>query len=155
SDGSRIIWTQKEENTGKGHIYMRDAVHGATIQLDAAQGVGEPEKGAAQFQAASSDGSRVFFTDKQRLTEDSTAQPTFPEKPDLYECEMVEEGGKLACHLTDLTVDRNEGEHAAVQGFAFGASDDGTVIYLLAQGVLAENENGNGETATPGKDNLY
>ena len=34
---------------------------------------------------------------------------------------MVEENGKLTCDLDDLTVDTNEGEHAAVQGFLFGA----------------------------------
>ena len=63
--------------------------------------------------------------------------------------------GSSACHLKDLTVDHNEGEHAAVQGLAFGASEDGTSIYLVAQGVLASNENGNGETAQSAKNNLY
>ena len=42
-----------------------------------------------------------------------------------------------------------------MQGFIFGASEDGTSVYLVAQGVLAANENGNGETAANGKDNLY
>ena len=124
SDGSRVIWTNSEEN--RGHLYMRDTLTGQTIQLDAAQGVPEPESAAAQFQTASSDGSRVFFTDKQRLTADSTAEPEQGTgKPDLYECEMAEEGGKLACKLRDLTVDHNAGEHAAVQGFVLGASEDG------------------------------
>jgi hypothetical protein len=154
SDGSRIIWTSKDENSGAGHLYMRDTAKGATIQLDAAQGTGEPEIGSAQFQTASSDGSRVFFTDRQQLTADSTAEPgAGAGKPDLYECEVVEEGGQLACHLKDLTVD--EGEHAAVQGFLLGAGEDGSRVYLVAQGVLAGNENGNGEVAEAGKDNLY
>ena len=139
SDGTRVIWTSKEENSGAGHLYMRDTATGQTIQLDAAQGAPEPEKGSAQFQTASSDGSRVFFTDKQRLTADSTRRTgtVAPGKPDLYECEIAEEAGKLACHLKDLTVDHNEGEHAAVQGFLFGASEDGSSVYLVAQGVLA------------------
>jgi hypothetical protein len=156
SDGSRVIWTTSEENSHRGHLYMRDTARGETVRLDAAQGISEPGGiGVAQFQSASSDGSRVFFTDKQRLTADSTAEPTFPEKSDLYECEIVEENGKLACHLKDLTVDQNPGEHAAVQGFLFGASNDGTSVYLVAQGVLADNENGNGEIAASGKSNLY
>jgi hypothetical protein len=153
SDGSRIIWTNSQENPG--HLYVRDTARGETLQLDRAQGVPEPEQGSAEFQTASSDGSRVFFTDKQRLTEDSTAEPTFPGKADLYECEIVKEEGKLACHLRDLTVDHNEGEHAAVQGFLFGSSIDGANVYLVAQGVLAANENGNGEKAEAGNDNLY
>jgi hypothetical protein len=155
SDGTRVIWTSKEEGTGAGHLYVRDTATSQTTQLDAAKGAAEPEKGSAQFQTASNDGSRVFFTDKQRLTADSTAQPTFPEKADLYECEVVEEAGKLSCRLSDLTVDHNPGEHAAVQGFLLGASEGGSSVYLVAQGVLAGNENGNGEQPEAGKDNLY
>ncbi len=155
-DGSRIIWTKKEENTGKGHLYMRDTTRGETIQLDAAQGVAEPEKGSAQFQTASTDGARILFTDKQQLTPDSTAEPGQGNgKSDLYECQITEQAGKLACSLRDLTVDHNEGEHAAVQNFIFGAADDGSSVYLLGQGVLADNENGNGEVARAAKNNLY
>ena len=116
----------------------------------------EPEKGEAQFQSASSDGSRIFFTDKERLTTDSTAEAgQGTGKPDLYECEVTEVAGKLSCDLTDLTVDHSEAQHANVQGFIFGADEEGTSVYLVAQGVLAGNENGNGETALNGQDNLY
>ena len=38
-----------------------------------------------------------------------------------------------------------------MQGFLLGASEDGTSVYLVAQGVLAGNENGNGETAEAGQ----
>jgi len=156
ADGSRMIWTVKAENTGGGHLYLSDTTRGETLQLDAAQGVAEPENASAQFQSASADGSRVFFTDKQKLTPDSTAEPgSGTGKPDLYECEIVEVAGKLTCSLSDLTVDSNEGEHAAVQNFVFGTGEDGSSVYFVAQGVLAENENGNGETAQPGQDNLY
>jgi hypothetical protein len=155
SDGSRIIWTTPEENARRGHLYMRDTATGKTLQLDAAQGAPEPERGAAQFQTASVDGSRVFFTDTQRLTADSTAEPAFPGKADLYECEVAEEEGKLVCHLKDLTVVHGEGEHAAVRGFLFGAGENGSRLYLVAQGVLAADKNGNEEKAEAGKDNLY
>jgi hypothetical protein len=162
SDGSRAIWTvvEAEDNSHRGHLYMRDTARGETLQLDAAQGVAEPSEGWARFQTASSDASRVFFTDRQRLTADSTAEPTAvgqgPGKPDLYECRVVEEqSGKLACRLEDLTVDHNAGEPADVQGFLLGASPDGTSVYLVARGVLAGNEGGNGETAVAGKNNLY
>jgi hypothetical protein len=156
NDGSRIIWTKKEESTAAGHLYLRDTVRGQTVQLDAAQGVAEPWKGSAQFQWASSDASRAFFSDKQRLTPDSTAEPnTEPPSADLYECEITEEHGKLVCRLKDLTVDHNQGEHAAVQYFVLGASEDGSSVYLIAQGVLAANRNGNGEAARAGEENLY
>jgi hypothetical protein len=156
SDGSRIIWTKKEESTAAGHLYLRDTTRGKTVQLDAAQGVAEPSKGSAEFQWASNDDSIVLFTDKQRLTPDSTAEPgTEPPGADLYECVITEEQGKLACQLKDLTVDYNQDEHAAVQQFLLGVGEDGKSIYLVAHGVLASNENGNGETAQPGQSNLY
>ena len=157
NDGSRVLWTNREDfNTRGGHLYLRDVSRGETVKLDAAQGVAEPEKGSAVFQGASADGSRVFFTDRQRLTTDSTSEPGQGlGKPDLYECEIVEVAGKLACTLEDLTVDGNTGEHANVQGLLFGVSEDGTSVYLVAQGVLAANHNGNGEAAANGKDNLY
>lgn len=154
NDGSRIIWTNR--NAGPGHLYMRDTALGQTLQLDADQGGPEPEgSGAARFQGASADGSKVFFTDPERLTPDSTAQPTFPQKSDLYECEVTEQGGQLGCRLTDLTVELDEQEHAGVQPLLLGASEDGTVLYIVAQGVLAENNGAAGEPAQPGMNNLY
>jgi hypothetical protein len=158
TDGSRVIWTKKEENGGRGHLYLRDTQTGQTIELDAAQGVAEPSSGSAEFQAASSDASRVFFTDRQRLTPDATTevgQAQTAGKPDLYECEIREENGKLTCELKDLTVDANPGEHANVQGLVLGAGEDGSSLYLIAQGMLAGNGNGNDETAASGRDNLY
>src|SRR5262249_50301579 len=136
------------------HLYMRDTATAKTIQLDAAQGVPEIEQGSAQYQAASANGSRVFFSDTQRLTSDSTAEPALG-KADLYECEVVEVEERLACHLRDLTIARGKGEHAGMQGLVFGVSEDGSSAYLVAQGVLSEYENGNGERAQAGKDNLY
>ncbi len=157
SDGSRVVWTvvPQESEAKLGHLYLRDSALGQTVQLDAAQGVFEPKgTGTARFQSASSDGSRVFFTDKQRLTPDSTSEPLTGQE-DLYECQVVEAASKLACDLKDLTVDPNEGEHANVQGSLLATSEDGTSVYLVAQGVLAQNTNGNNETAVDGKDNLY
>ncbi len=89
ADGSRSIWTNREDLSNRGgHLYLHDATSGQTLLLDAAQGVSEPTKGSAQFQTASSDDSRVFFTDKQKLTPDSTAEPAQGVgKPDLYECD--------------------------------------------------------------------
>ena len=155
SNGSRVIWTRKEEGSGAGHLYMRDIENSQTIQLDAAQGAPEPEKGSAQFQTASSDGSKVLFTDKQRLTADSTAEPGGAGQADLYECELAEENGERVCHLKDLTVDYNEHQHAGVRGLVFGASEDGASVYFVAQGVLVGDENDNGEVAEEGKNNLY
>ncbi len=58
-------------------------------------------------------------------------------------------------HLRDLTIPLHAGEHAAVQGSVLGASEDGSSVFVVAQGVLAENKNAAGETAQSGQENLY
>jgi DNA-binding beta-propeller fold protein YncE len=150
-DGTRVIWTASQETPA--HLYMRDVATEKTIQLDKSQ-LGSEPAGAARFQTASSDGARVFFTDDQALVEGASVEPA-REVPDLYECEMIETGGELSCALRDLTIPLRKGEHAAVQGSLLGASEDGSSVYVVAKGVLAENENSNGEIAALGQDNLY
>ncbi len=144
NDGTRIVWVP---SSNEHLLYMRDVSSEQTVQLDT------PEAGAAggesdpEFQIANSGGSRVFFTDGASLTKDSTADG----EPDLYVCEMVEEAaGKLSCDLSDLTVDSHSGQHARVQGFVLGASEDGSYVYFVADGVLTETPNGEGEKATVG-----
>lgn len=151
-DGTRVIWTASQELPA--HLYMRDTSTETTVQLDVAEaGLGEPQ-GAARFQTASSGGSRVFFTDDQALVRGASVEPA-REVSDLYECELVEEGGEPRCVLRDLTIPLRMGEHAAVQGQVLGASEDGTSVYLVAKGVLAANENAHGEVALPNHENLY
>ncbi len=143
NDGSRVVWS-----ANKG-LYMRDTPNGQTIQLDAVQGgvIGEP---GAQFQFASSDGSKVFFTDEARLTEHSTATAG---EPDLYECEMIEVSEKLQCRLSDLTEDPNG--HADVQGVVVGGSEDSFHLYFVAKGQLTKLPNSQHEEAEAGGFNLY
>jgi hypothetical protein len=131
-DGSRVIWTAS--NVEGAHLFMRDVVRGETVQLDAAQGGTGSGIANPIFQAASSDGSRVFFADVQSLTADSGATAGVS---DLYECEMVVVAGKLACRLTDLTPLGSSGERAGVQGLVLGVSEDGSWVYFVADGVLA------------------
>ena len=130
SDGSRIVW-----QSGRTSLYMRDVAKHETVRLDVVQqgasGTGAPEP---VFEAASSSGSRVFFTDTQQLTEDSHATE---EEPDLYVCQMAEVAGKLKCELEDLTADVDPGERASVQDAVLGASEDGSYVYFVANGVLA------------------
>jgi DNA-binding beta-propeller fold protein YncE len=144
--GSRFFWTNE---IGLGPLYMRNTAKEETVQINAAQGVreaGEEERADAldevHFQAASSDGSRVFFTDTWPLTGESSLEPNAteeePHSADLYEYNV--EDGKL----TDLTVTRNAGELAEVLGTLPGASEDGSYVYFVANGVLATGaERGN------------
>jgi hypothetical protein len=156
ADGTHVFWDAAA--AGATSLYLRDIEpgHEQTIQLDAQEaGCGPCKSGAGRFQFASADGSRVFFTDVNRLTADAGAGGA---KADLYECRIVEAGEEeLACELTDLTPKAGS-ESAAVQGSILGASEDGSYLYFAATGVLAHNlvENGAGpETAQPGRPNLY
>jgi hypothetical protein len=142
-DGSRIFWTAVDTHD----LYVRENAASEdprTVEVDAAAPGAPEEGGDGQFWTASSDGSRVLFTDERRLTEESTAGAG---EPDLYEYELANEPGAPG-KLTDLTVDRHSGEHAHVLG-VLGASEDGLYVYFAANGVLAENENAEGEKAQP------
>jgi sugar lactone lactonase YvrE len=159
NDGSRIFWTRN--GSGPQNLYMRDTIRGQTLQVDAVQpGAAGTGNANPQFQAASADGSRVFFTDEQQLTEHSTAAGS---KADLYECELIEARGELTCKLRDLTVDHNPGESAEVQGVVLGTSEQGCEagshedcnVYFVARGALSTAENEAQETATAGQGNLY
>jgi DNA-binding beta-propeller fold protein YncE len=137
SDGSRLIWTSSVNGTV--HLYMRDMTLGKTVRVDTPEaGTEAPTHARPVFQTASTDGSRIFFTDEQRLTIESTASSQL-EKPDLYVCEVSENGSthELECKLTDLSVDLNAGESANVQGVVLGAAKDGSAVYYVANGSLA------------------
>jgi hypothetical protein len=134
-DGSRVFWMSRIGAEGFG-LYMRDTVKEETVRLDVQQaGVSSGGSPYAFFQIASSDASKVFFTDfdqEQRLTPQSGTQGR-----DLYECEILEEAGKLMCKLTDLTPE-SAGQSAEVRNIVLGASKDGSYVYFVANGILGD-----------------
>lgn len=150
SDGSRFIWGNEPGSEGGAALYLRDMSKRETIRLDAAQGTEEKTENRALFQTANSEGTRIFFTDRERLTADSTAPFTneffntggFEQRVvgDLYVFETTPGAGKLGGKLTDLTVDPHNaenGERAGVHGIVLGASEDGSAVYFVANGALA------------------
>ena len=160
NDGSRLVWSA-EAGAG-GDLYLRDTTMEETVQVNVAEpsvndGCSEPC--VPYFQLASSDDSRIFFTDDAQLTVDSTARPGITEYTrarDLYVYEVTSGGGqKLTGKLTDLTVDGNAGESAEVQGAVLGSSEDGSSVYFVGKGVLTNVPNEENEKASPGADNLY
>jgi DNA-binding beta-propeller fold protein YncE len=159
SDGNRIVWSSTSA------LYLRDMARGETVQLDRAEEVGGVPcggctSGGGQFQIASSDGSRVFFTDTSRLTEDSGSNhASSPAKADLYECRIVLTP-KLSCELSDVTPVRGS-ESAEVQlglpnnrGGILGAGEDGEQVYFVANGIQS-GLNGEGKRPAKGQPNLY
>jgi hypothetical protein len=141
SDGSRVEWNASDDLNP--HLYQRNVPAQETLRVDELQtGVTEPpaeveERLRADFQTASADGSKVFFTDSARLTKNSKA-PNIQKAgelytPDLYVFEPEKPAGE---RVTDLTVPTGK-EFAGVQGALVGASEDGSTVYFVANSVLA------------------
>jgi DNA-binding beta-propeller fold protein YncE len=176
ADGNRVVWETPGQSNHTNGLFLRansgapqsasgacdEAGRACTIQLDAAEpaclAVAACESGGGRFQIASADGSRIFFTDEKPLTADSGAAPGPGGSrgvADLYECRVVEElPGHLTCDLTDLTPEI-AGKAADVRGSVLGASEDGSYVYFVAEGILGQVANARGETAALGSPNLY
>ena len=127
SDGGRVFFSLDE---GK-DLYMRDTVTGKTLHVPLPAGSVD-----TKFQIANVDGSKVFYLSQEDGEEN------------LYVCQIVEEAGEPECAVTDLAVDHNSGEAAAVRREVVGASEDGSIVYFVANGKLAEG-------AEAGQENLY
>jgi hypothetical protein len=128
NDGSRVVWTKALGGGNPGlQLYVRDTKREETVRVDTVQGgSGSGEQPHAEYQTASSDGSRVFFTDSQQLTPGATGSD-LTNVADLYECAVVEVAGKPACKLTIVTP--SGGVTSVV-----GASEDGSYVYFIANG---------------------
>ena len=155
-DGSRVFWAEGDPLTASLNwpaLYLRDTIADESIRLDV------PEDGASEagephpaFMAASADGSVVFFTDSQQLTDDAS-----PGGRDLYRCVIGDVGGTLGCvDLQDLSAPiPGSGENADAEELALGVGEDGKTIYFIARAVLDPGSNDAGETAIPDRPNLY
>jgi hypothetical protein len=143
SDGRRAFWT------AGGQVYMHEITEGGsqTVEVSASQKSGEPSgKASAQYWTANSAGSRVYFTSSEQLTADSTAGQC----RDPYPCQDLYQYDANTGELSDLTVDSHAGETAAVKGvLGTGESEGVPYVYFMAGGVLAGNENSDGQKAVP------
>lgn len=163
-DGSDILFeaaadggAPDEQQRGDTELY--DRIDGSsTVEISAPAPGAQPSKcetearvcsaQPAQFWAASANGSVVYFTSKAALTKESHTGPE-PEEPgnDLYRYD-VDSGT-----LNDLTPDAYDDKHeeepngASVLGVV-GASEDGSYVYFVAEGRLADG-------ATSGQPDLY
>jgi hypothetical protein len=95
----------------------------------------------AEFQGASEDGSKVFFTTTQELLPGQTGR-------NLYEYDFDNFVGEKI-----VLVSRGSSE-PEVQGVA-RVSEDGSHVYFVAKGVLTTGPNKEGVSPTPGAENLY
>jgi hypothetical protein len=126
SDGGRVIL----ENGG--FLNLFEVAKNESVPLDAAEpGCGTCESGGnggGLFEAASSDDSRTFFLDDNRLTRESSVNG-----PDLYEYDLEAKGKRL----TDLTPEPETGGESPNVVDVLGVSGDGSYVYFAAGGRLA------------------
>ena len=100
-----------------GHLYLEDVVGRVSVRLDVAQqGVPEPSRAHAGFLYASSDGSRVLFSDPEQLTSAPGGG--------VYECRIAEIEGRPACAQLALTGISGEGR-------LIGGSEDASYLYFV------------------------
>ena len=130
-----------------------------------------PNWRGAQFEGASADGSKVFFTSTQQLTDAASQDPNptdsaIGSRTGIKECYATT--GADGCNLYMYDFDRPEGHGLValstgdtsglgpeVQGIA-GLSEDGSHIYFVARGVLTGAQPDEyGAVAEPGEENLY
>lgn len=146
-DGSRILFMSPRccvpRSSGEhltpdkppADLYLRDTGTGG---LPTSTWVSEPEPGVPAdptsprldaFWGASADASEVFFTSGEKLTDDSTADPTTDSFGDLYVYDYA--GGDLR----DISVDTADPNGARVLGVA-GVGEAGGNAYFVARGTL-------------------
>ena len=149
SDGSRVFFT----DGGTGQLYVREnptSPSAATVQVSASQKTNGTGPGGtdpngpkpAAFRTATPDGSHVFFTSQEELTNNANTGSA-DQGDDLYEYDVATGA------LSDLTPDPGDSSGAGVQG-VLGASSDGSHVYFVANGVLATNAGALGSHASPG-----
>ena len=120
-DGSRVFFGKP----GK-QLYVRDVVKPETLLVAP----------TAEFQDASSDGSRVFYTEGEAHGGGGH----------LYECAISEVAGELKCATTELA--------SGVSGLIPGSSEDGSYLYFVSSQAKPSTTL-QGPEGVEGSPNLY
>ena len=137
SDGSRIIFTD-DSATGDDSGVLFQRIDGtSTIQLNASEktngsGPGGTDSGGARlatFWAASDDGTRVFFTTSEQLTNDDNNSAA-----DVY---MYDANAPADHHLARLSIDNEPADPENDMIGVIGTSSDGHYVYFVGSGQLS------------------
>ncbi|WP_320672578.1 hypothetical protein [Patulibacter defluvii] len=143
SSGARVYFQASPSAGEPNQLYLRSGVGASTKQtvlVSRSRRATPDARVAPQFQAATADGASAVFISRERLTDDATPPaPLGNEGGDLYRYDASSDT------LTDLTVADPSG--ARVEQVV-GVSEDLSVIYVIARGVLVSG-------GTAGAVNLY
>lgn len=148
-DGSRIFFT----DPATGNIYMR-IDHSSTVQINASERTPPDAQAAAQYQDATPDGSRVFFTTSEQLTNEVI---THPGDTKLYMYDATPDA--LGHHLTLLSNDLEPSDDATTSDTVngvIGTSADGRYVYFItSSGQLVPGAPTDATGPLPGQDRIY
>jgi hypothetical protein len=171
SDGSRVFFSAESDGKGAGEATEEGAQEvfareNGSSTVSASKSQGPVPTHGARFQAASHDGSVVFFTANYGLTSGGS---TSVEANEL--CERTHRGDSSAAPgtghcdlysfnlnthtLTDLSPDPSDVKGANVRGVV-GIAEDGSAIYFSASGQLVAGKgNTAAENEAKGEANVY
>ncbi len=163
SDGSKVFFTATADagiDAGKREVFLREnGTH--TIEASAAQSEPAVQDTGARFQAASRNGSRVFFTANYGLTKTTSVGKEAPKECQLGTgsgCDLYEynaEKGSLTDLSADIEATTGDTTGANVRG-VLGISEDGSYVYFSASGQLVAAEgNKQVENETNKQANVY
>jgi hypothetical protein len=133
ADGSRIIFTDMSTGDGEssGDLYVR--VNGtSTVKVNASEKTSPDPPLPAKFQTASTDGTRVFFTTSEQLTDDPIGGNIA-----LY---MYDANAPAGHRLTLISVDHEPADPPNSVLGVMGASDDGHYVYFISAGQLVTGQ---------------
>jgi hypothetical protein len=160
-DGRVIVFVSGCNGTGTLQVWARVA-GSATVAVSGSECTrpfGHPDGpcngvSAAEYEGGATDGSRVFFTTNQQLVNGDIDQTN-----DLYACDIpagvpAPVGSANPCGALTEVSGTASGAQAQVESVSV-VSDDGSRVYFVAQGVLADNLGANGAAPVAGQSNLY
>ncbi|HEU4393725.1 MAG TPA: hypothetical protein VFR04_08850 [Solirubrobacterales bacterium] len=125
---------------------------------------GGPAVGDDLYQAASREGTKVYFASPRKLTAsdaDASSEPCGASLGASKGCDLylydasLPPGSRLVQASAGGTGDSTPGKGANVLSLATAISGDGSHAYFVAQGVLTTDPNPEGATASAGQPNLY
>ncbi len=132
SDGRWVVFRYGQDGSQVTY-YVRDMVEKKTVRFG-------PEDGYARFETMNSDGSKIFYLESET---DFHLNGGIETEGELYVFDPTT-GADV-----DLTATHLDGEpNADVENKLVGTSEDGSVVYFVAKGVLASG-------AVEGANNLY
>jgi hypothetical protein len=148
ADGSRVVWTWVDSN-GDAGLYLRvnatepqsaisaghctEPARACTIRVDTVQGGSGNGQIEPEFQIATKDDSRIFFSDDQQLLQGASFSRSGG--GDLYECEVLVESTEPRCVLHDVALGTGMEHEESTQSGVLGASEDGSYLYFVSSGL--------------------